>query len=291
MFREQLALGNGDAVARELHAWRSGDASLSKAAVMQARMLDGFGVDAAPFGGGYRLEEAGAWNGLLHFYGVVKQSLETQSVKACGKTLDDVTRGDEDALYDIHDQCFTTAINMLFATSRLGSDDGNRSVDASAFVDDGAALVRSQPGFAAKLRKSGYVVVDGALDAGAVAALRSDLETARNAGLIAPPDQQRQSGTRGDAYGWVNEDDAEKRGLGALAATIRKLKGLAAVLNAVGYHGSPLHVDENALGTRYPGAVDDDAAPYRGYRIHQDNAWKAASCIRDDLERFGVGKQ
>ena len=73
VLREELALGRGDAVARELAAWRRGDrAGLSKAAAMQAQMLDAYGVSVVDLeGGGSRLEDASAWAGLKRFYAVV----------------------------------------------------------------------------------------------------------------------------------------------------------------------------------------------------------------------------
>lgn len=272
MLAAALADGRGDAVARELAAFRRKEA-LPPAARAHAELLDTQGVQVvAARSPRPRLEMASATAALRRYAREMRRRLEDRSRADEGRPLN-AAKAPQVEL-DLRSRCFTLALETLLATARTAGCDAKHAADPAGYLAPGRALLGahgSASHVAGELRRVGYVVLDGAFDAAAVNALRRDMGAQESARRFLVPPEQRVTGTRGDGVAWLNDDDAARAGANALASAIRALKGVAAALNDADA-AAAYRVDDAAMASRYPPAREADAStPYRGYKRHQDN--------------------
>ena len=235
----RLDRGQAARSAAALDDWRSrrrrGDATASDAD--HAGVLDSLGLKTMD---GRTFELASALLALRQFQAASQDEL--------------AKRGGDAAA--VRTQSFQMATNMLLCGPgrQLAEDDG---ADPAPYLSR-APVARSA---LAPLLDAGYVVVDGALPPREARALRGELEALHAAGGLASEESnfQKLAGTRGDAAGWVSRDSPRR----AVARAVEALYGVAALL------GPGLRVPAAIMAARYPG--EGDPAPYRGYRLHQDN--------------------
>ena len=273
--REDWSLASGNAreyaayhefsggVARELKALRAGKGdSLSRPARTHAAWLDARRVGVAADG---RLEEASAVGALRALYGDLRRAKDEDSKRQSGKSLEEVISGSAARKKEVHDELLRLAIRVLLRLDTHGprGKDAIQSVSAAPYASRGKSLLGARAAEAlAALDAERFVVLDGAVDANLLDAVRRDVAAAAARGLLRSPEQQRAAGTRGDSYGWLHERDAGP----ALAHCVESLKGVAAHLDP-----GALEVDEKAMLTHYPPPEAAQEIPYRGYIPHQDN--------------------